>query len=99
MGTVSTSTKQVAVDWVRENEKLLIDVHDRIWQWAEVGLQEFKTGKLLADILEENGFEVERGVAGDALGFRRHLWLWKARHWHHGRVGCPSRDLTEGGTL
>ena len=69
MGTVSTSTKQVAVDWVRENEKLLIDVHDRIWQWAEVGLQEFKTGKLLADILEENGFEVERGVAGMPSAF------------------------------
>ena len=56
---MSSKAKQIAVDWVEENEKLITDVHDKTWDWAEVGLQEFKTGKLLADILEKNGFKQE----------------------------------------
>jgi len=66
---MSSKAKQIALDWVEENEKLIIDVHDKAWNWAEVGLQEFKTGKLLADILEKNGFKVERGVAGMPSAF------------------------------
>ncbi|MEE9509089.1 MAG: amidohydrolase [Candidatus Bathyarchaeia archaeon] len=60
---MSNRYKEKVVNWVSENEKLLVEVHDKIWGWAEVGLLEFKTGKLLADILEKNGFDVERGVA------------------------------------
>ncbi|MFQ6053512.1 MAG: amidohydrolase, partial [Candidatus Bathyarchaeia archaeon] len=66
---MSEEAKRIAIDWVVENEKLLVDVHDKIWRWAEVGLQEVKTGKLLADILEGNGFTVERGVAGMPSAF------------------------------
>jgi aminobenzoyl-glutamate utilization protein B len=55
--------KERAINWVAENERLLVEVHDKIWRWAEVGLQEVKTGKLLADLLEANGFKVTRGVA------------------------------------
>ncbi len=61
---VSEGVKQIAVDWVTENEKLLIEATEKFWTWAEVGLQEFKTGKFFADMLEKNGFKVERGVAG-----------------------------------
>src|SRR5689334_20502687 len=35
----------------------------QIWEWAEPGYQETKSSKLLADMLERNGFQVERGVA------------------------------------
>jgi aminobenzoyl-glutamate utilization protein B len=66
---MSSDVKQTAVDWVEAHRELLLEVHDKIWRWAEVGLQELKTGKLLADILEENGFEVERGVAGMPSAF------------------------------
>jgi aminobenzoyl-glutamate utilization protein B len=58
-----SEAKRVALDWVNEKEDLLVDVHQRIWEYAEVGLREFKTGKLLADMLEKEGFRVERGVA------------------------------------
>ncbi len=37
---------------------------DAIWDYAELGLQEFKSSKLLADTLEQAGFKVERGLAG-----------------------------------
>ena len=36
----------------------------RIWEYAELGLQEFESSKLLADTLEAAGFTVERGLAG-----------------------------------
>ncbi|KON29768.1 amidohydrolase, partial [miscellaneous Crenarchaeota group-15 archaeon DG-45] len=64
MKIVSESAKKIAVDWITKNEKLLVDTTDKFWNWAEVGLQEFKTGKLFADLLEQDGFKVERGVAG-----------------------------------
>jgi aminobenzoyl-glutamate utilization protein B len=39
-------------------------ISDSIWSYAELGLQEFKSSKLLADTLEQAGFTVERGLAG-----------------------------------
>jgi len=61
--------KRVALDWVDENEKKLVDVHHKIWRLAEVGLQEDETAKLLTGILEKEGFKVERGVAGMPSAF------------------------------
>ena len=37
---------------------------DQIFSYAELGFQETNTSKYLTDILEKNGFRVERGVAG-----------------------------------
>jgi len=39
-------------------------IADRIWNYAELGLQEFKSSALLINTLEEEGFKVERNVAG-----------------------------------
>ncbi len=39
-------------------------ISDAIWSYAELGLQEFRSSKLLADTLEKEGFSVERGLAG-----------------------------------
>lgn len=58
-----------AINYIEENKNFLIDVSDKIWEYAEVGLQEEKSAKLLADILEEKGFEVNRGVAGMPTAF------------------------------
>lgn len=46
-----SEAKRVAFDWVSEHERLLVDVHQRIWELAEVGLQEIETAKILTDIL------------------------------------------------
>lgn len=46
-----------------KNEELLIDISNQIWNFAETGFQEFRSSKLLADVLEENGFKVFRQVA------------------------------------
>ncbi|MCD6263352.1 amidohydrolase, partial [Candidatus Bathyarchaeota archaeon] len=66
---MSERAKRIAIDWVMEHERLLTDVHDKIWRWAEVGLQEVKTARLLTEILERHGFKVERGVAGMPSAF------------------------------
>src|ERR1044072_5298423 len=37
---------------------------DQVFSFGELGMQEVETSKYLAGILEQNGFTVERGVAG-----------------------------------
>ena len=36
---------------------------DQIFSFGELGFQEFETSKYLTDVLEKNGFQVQRGVA------------------------------------
>jgi len=52
------------LSWIDENEKRIIEVSDKAWEYAEVGLLEHKTSKLLADEIGRHGFRVERGVRG-----------------------------------
>jgi aminobenzoyl-glutamate utilization protein B len=40
------------------------NISDLIWNYAELGMQEFKSSALLIRTLEEEGFNVEKGVAG-----------------------------------
>ncbi|MCK4976707.1 MAG: hypothetical protein KAS36_07230, partial [Anaerolineales bacterium] len=64
-----SNAKEIALEWVNKNEKKLVDIHQEIWELAEVGLQEIKTAKKLTDILKEKGFKVEKGVAGMPSAF------------------------------
>jgi aminobenzoyl-glutamate utilization protein B len=57
--------KQFVLDWLsqpRQMEKFG-KISDAIWSYAELGLLEHKSSKLLADALEKAGFKVERGLA------------------------------------
>ncbi len=58
--------KQTVLDWLSRPETVARfgRISDAIWEYAELGLQEFRSSKLLADTLEEAGFKVERGLAG-----------------------------------
>lgn len=49
---------------VRFRQEKFWKISDAIWSYAELGLEEFKSSKLLADTLEEAGFKVQRGAAG-----------------------------------
>lgn len=55
--------------WINEHSERFIDVAQKIWEYAEPALQEFKSSKLLADELEKEGFTVERGVGGMPTAF------------------------------
>ena len=50
-------------DSVAERQELLWRTAQQIWEWAEPGYQETKSSDLLVQVLEEDGFGIERGVA------------------------------------
>jgi len=56
--------KREAVAEVDKSQKLIQEMVDSIFSFAELGFQEFETSKYVTGILEKNGFKVERGVAG-----------------------------------
>jgi aminobenzoyl-glutamate utilization protein B len=66
---MTAESKQTALTWIEAHRDLIVDAHQRIWELAEVGLQEMQTRKLLVDILEAHGFTVEQGVAGMPSAF------------------------------
>jgi aminobenzoyl-glutamate utilization protein B len=58
--------KQLVLDWLARPATVerFGKISNAIWEYAELGLQEFQSSKLLADTLEQAGFKVERGLAG-----------------------------------
>jgi len=61
--------KEKAWNWIDANRKRIIEVSDTIWGFAELGLMEHRSSKLLADELERHGFKVKRDVAGMPTAF------------------------------
>lgn len=56
--------KQELIKKIDEKQKFTQEVNDQIFSYAELGFQEFETSKFLTNLLEKNGFQVERGIAG-----------------------------------
>ena len=54
---------------IDEKSNMLIRVSDKIWEYAEIALMEHKSSKLLEDILESEGFVVEKDIAGLSTAF------------------------------
>ena len=61
--------KGKAWGWLVENKEHIIELSDRVWEYAELGLVEERSSKLLADELEWHDFKVKRGVAGMPTAF------------------------------
>ncbi|MCD6241587.1 amidohydrolase [Candidatus Bathyarchaeota archaeon] len=61
--------KKFALEWIEGNKERIIEICDKIWEYAELGLIEYKSSKLLADELEKHGFKLERGVADMPTAF------------------------------
>ena len=64
-----TAEKQSALQTIEEKRDLVIEIADKVWEFAELSLQEFKSAKTYYDALEAEGFEVERGTAGIETAF------------------------------
>ena len=56
--------RPVADQGAAERAKLAQVMVDSIFSFGELGFQEFETSRYLTEILRENGFEVEEGIAG-----------------------------------
>ncbi|HSA91797.1 MAG TPA: amidohydrolase [Terriglobales bacterium] len=66
---VDIKKKEEAVSRVKARQADLVSMSDQIWAFAETALREKKSAKLLADYAEQQGFKVERGVAGMPTAF------------------------------
>jgi aminobenzoyl-glutamate utilization protein B len=62
-------SKEIALKWIEDNKDHIIEISDKAWEYAEVGLLEYKTAELLSNEIEKHGFKVERGVAGMPSAF------------------------------
>ena len=71
--------KKNAVAGVESRARLAQQINDSVFSFAELGYQEVETSRYLTAVLEQNGFEVVRGVAGIPTA-------WVAR-WTHGQGG------------
>ena len=56
--------KETAWKWIEDHKNDLVKVSDDIWGYAEYGLLEEKSSKLIAETLKKHGFKVTLGVAG-----------------------------------
>ncbi|MBD3194674.1 MAG: amidohydrolase [Candidatus Lokiarchaeota archaeon] len=55
--------------WIETHRERLINISDKIWGYAEIGLEEEKSSALLISELEQEGFIVEKGVAAMPTAF------------------------------
>lgn len=55
--------KEIIKD-IDKNAKFAAQINDQIFSFAELGFQEVETTKLLTDLLEKEGFTIERGISG-----------------------------------
>ncbi len=61
--------KAEAAKEIDAKAKMIQVMVDQVFSYGELGFQEVETSKYLSGLLEENGFKVERGVAGIPTAF------------------------------
>ncbi|MBI1311524.1 amidohydrolase [bacterium] len=66
---VLSEAAQTAIADVDRRSDELKAINHAIWEFAEVGLQEYQSSKLLVSKLRENGFDVRDGVSGMPTAF------------------------------
>ena len=62
-------SKRAAFDCVDRNADAIALVGDSIFYFGELGNQEYESAALMSGLLEENGFEVTRGLSGFPTSF------------------------------
>lgn len=67
---MNVQTKQWAIDSLKQDEERLLGLADQIWEFAELAFNEFQSSEALCKFLEEEGFHVERGIAGLETAFK-----------------------------
>jgi aminobenzoyl-glutamate utilization protein B len=61
--------KRIAFETVEANARAIALTGDSIFYFGELGNQEYLTADLMTSLLEDEGFSVQRGVAGFPTGF------------------------------
>ena len=66
---MSDVVKKSTYKWIEGHRERLIEISDAVWEFAELGLLEYKSAELLSGELENHGFKVTRGVGGMPTAF------------------------------
>ena len=61
--------KELVFKVVERNSRAIALLGDNIYYFAELGMQEFETARLMTQILQDAGFKVERGISGMPTAF------------------------------
>ena len=61
--------KRSAIDHIAEKASLISDVADKIWDYAELSLQEERSAALYCRVLEVEGFTVTKNVCNISTAF------------------------------
>lgn len=64
-----TKEKQLAAAAIDKKAEQIAQVADRIWEYAELSLQEEKSAALYCQVLEQEGFSVETGICSIPTAF------------------------------
>lgn len=64
-----TPEKKSALQTIEDKKELITEVADKIWEYAELSLQEFRSAELYCDILQKEGFTVEKGTSDIETAF------------------------------
>ena len=70
--------KAEAAKEIDAKAKMIQEMVDQVFSFGELGIQEVETSKYLTGLLEQNGFKVERGVAGIPTAFVATMGLRQA---------------------
>ena len=62
--------KQIAIEEIEKKKKLICDVSDKIWDYAELSLKEYKSCELYCKVMADEGFTVEKGIANVGTAFK-----------------------------
>ncbi len=57
------------IQWIDFNQLRFTEISDKIWEFAEIRFEEVKSAKLQIKVLEEEGFEISKGLANMPTAF------------------------------
>ena len=98
MAELSEEKNSISAE-IESRQSSIWKISDALWSYAELGLEEHLSSKLLADTLAAEGFNVNRGVAGMPTAF---VATWENGNGgpvigFFGRVRCLADDFPKGG--
>ena len=85
-----TPNEQRMMQVIDENREKVHKIAKKIWEFKEVGWEEFQSSALLENVLEKEGFEVQRGLVGKHPKFDQEIDMPTAfKAVYKGKEGGP----------
>ena len=88
--------KKTAIDAIEQKASLVCEVADHIWDYAELSLQEVRSAALYCEVLEKEGFHVEKGICGIQTAFSASYGTRPSADRNPGGVRCTFRPVPGG---